>query len=467
MNMAQVSVKVYYVENKATKEIRKFVVDGELAENFEYLVGKIRNVFPDLLRKDLEVFWKDDEDDYISISSNEELSQAISNVPVDAACLKIFVKAKQEKQESQSVEHPGVTCDGCNTVINGIRYKCTNCYDFDLCSSCETKDLHPLDHEMLCIKKPRTSASIYVMRPPFGRGCHRGKGPFGGRSKGPFGRCKPWGHCGPHGMQRGNCSRKQENCCREDNSQQNKEVEQQNQKMLEMIRSIANGFGFDPDVAESHLELFMGKFANNFQEDQQQQKKENAEQSSSEHEGGDSTTPPKGADEEVIVGSISSNAPNPTEQKMEMETEGENSASTSKNADSVPPNVDQMMNEFAKQLGFDPAQPGENNPFANLGDVVGKVFESLSTSAQNQKINDESQGQENHRTQKEDFIVVDSNPADTEKLTEEQKYELRLEKAIKQMESMGFDNEGGWLRQLLISKDLSIGKVLDALNPAN
>lgn len=54
----QLSVKVYYVENKATKEIRKFSVDGDVHGNFEYLIGKIRQVFPDLIRKDLELFWK-------------------------------------------------------------------------------------------------------------------------------------------------------------------------------------------------------------------------------------------------------------------------------------------------------------------------------------------------------------------------------------------------------------------------
>lgn len=54
----QLSVKVYYVENKATKEIRKFSVDGDVLGSFEYLIGKIRQVFPDLLRKDLELFWK-------------------------------------------------------------------------------------------------------------------------------------------------------------------------------------------------------------------------------------------------------------------------------------------------------------------------------------------------------------------------------------------------------------------------
>ena len=58
MSGNHLSVKVYYVENKATKEIRKFAVDAEVIGNFEYLIGKIRQVFPDLLRKDLELFWK-------------------------------------------------------------------------------------------------------------------------------------------------------------------------------------------------------------------------------------------------------------------------------------------------------------------------------------------------------------------------------------------------------------------------
>ena len=54
----QVTLKVYYVDNNATKEIRKFAIDEDLVGNFEYLIGKIRVVFPDLLRKDLQLFWK-------------------------------------------------------------------------------------------------------------------------------------------------------------------------------------------------------------------------------------------------------------------------------------------------------------------------------------------------------------------------------------------------------------------------
>ena len=51
-------VKVYHIENHSTKEIRKFSIEDEVAGNFEYVGAKIRRLFPSLLRKDLQVFWK-------------------------------------------------------------------------------------------------------------------------------------------------------------------------------------------------------------------------------------------------------------------------------------------------------------------------------------------------------------------------------------------------------------------------
>jgi len=49
--------------------------------------------------------------------------------------------------------HYGIACDGCNMIpIRGIRFKCTACPDYDLCESCEAKNIHDPDHPLLKLK---------------------------------------------------------------------------------------------------------------------------------------------------------------------------------------------------------------------------------------------------------------------------------------------------------------------------
>ncbi|CAG8549603.1 16490_t:CDS:10 [Acaulospora morrowiae] len=52
--------------------------------------------------------------------------------------------------------HPGIRCDGCGKPINGVRYKCANCPDFDLCGNCESSPVnkHNPDHVFIKFRRP-------------------------------------------------------------------------------------------------------------------------------------------------------------------------------------------------------------------------------------------------------------------------------------------------------------------------
>jgi hypothetical protein len=54
-----------------------------------------------------------------------------------------------------NVRH-GAACDGCNmNPLHGLRWNCTECDDYDLCSDCYHSDVHNLDHAFTCIVIPR------------------------------------------------------------------------------------------------------------------------------------------------------------------------------------------------------------------------------------------------------------------------------------------------------------------------
>jgi hypothetical protein len=83
--------------------------------------------------------------------------------------------------------HYGVICDHCQGKISGIRYKCSTCPDFDLCSACEAKpNIHDPSHVFLKILKAQNMG---------GRGCPYRR-PWGTNSCGE----RKWGRgWGAHG----------------------------------------------------------------------------------------------------------------------------------------------------------------------------------------------------------------------------------------------------------------------------
>lgn len=62
-----------------------------------------------------------------------------------------------------NLEHAGVSCDVCNGDIKGFRYKCLECVDFDLCSTCERRGNHP-GHVMMRIAFPEQTRGAIMVR---------------------------------------------------------------------------------------------------------------------------------------------------------------------------------------------------------------------------------------------------------------------------------------------------------------
>lgn len=61
----------------------------------------------------------------------------------------------KNRARTEGVIHRGITCDSCHRMpITGIRYRCANCPDFDLCEDCEAQDPHIKTHVFYKIKVP-------------------------------------------------------------------------------------------------------------------------------------------------------------------------------------------------------------------------------------------------------------------------------------------------------------------------
>ena len=63
-----------------------------------------------------------------------------------------ILKGEEPSEIISNLIHEGIVCKSCNmNPINGIRYKCPTCVDYNLCENCEHKIPH--EHPLLKIKK--------------------------------------------------------------------------------------------------------------------------------------------------------------------------------------------------------------------------------------------------------------------------------------------------------------------------
>lgn len=155
------NVKVYFEESG---DIRRFLLRSATQEQLFKQLGDAIATFWTENGKSFDMLYKDDENDFIKLSTPQEF-EVCTSCPSNREILRIFVRktnvGSQSTVESASsavsnVVWKNVTCDKCSVnPVQGIRYKCILCPDYDECSKCfRTSPQHP--HSMLALNNPNS-----------------------------------------------------------------------------------------------------------------------------------------------------------------------------------------------------------------------------------------------------------------------------------------------------------------------
>ncbi|XP_068626952.1 protein ref(2)P-like [Battus philenor] len=112
-----------------------------------------------------------DEEVIIALSSmTENLMKlnvyCMNNEPKEIDCDVVITASTEEVPGDNNMPHYGVVCDICDAPVVGFRYKCTSCADYDLCAKCESAG-HHADHIMVRVpmpNMPRTTIRAAIRR---------------------------------------------------------------------------------------------------------------------------------------------------------------------------------------------------------------------------------------------------------------------------------------------------------------
>ncbi|KAI4131476.1 MAG: hypothetical protein LQ338_001218 [Usnochroma carphineum] len=93
----------------------------------------------------------DTEDDRSDAAEGEDENKPSQ----DQNLMNLLYRIAEEQAKKEGFVHRGVTCNSCNAMpIRGIRYRCTNCNDYDLCEQCEALQVHDKTHLFYKIRIP-------------------------------------------------------------------------------------------------------------------------------------------------------------------------------------------------------------------------------------------------------------------------------------------------------------------------
>ena len=180
------TIKVYLMEDwsKEPIQIRRFNWTDH--PTFDELINKVSGIYPEHTdTQHIMIKWKDDEGDWIDMTTDQEVRDAINACEANLlrlwTSLKKFDASRRDETggddscpwkqyankggrayrrgsrgsgNSAKMVHWGYACDGCNSSIYGSRYHCRTCSDYDICQYCFDQSIHS-EHSMLEIRFPK------------------------------------------------------------------------------------------------------------------------------------------------------------------------------------------------------------------------------------------------------------------------------------------------------------------------
>ncbi|RKF62195.1 putative ef hand domain-containing protein [Golovinomyces cichoracearum] len=80
----------------------------------------------------------------------------------------LLFRVSEDDTKRNAYVHRGCACNCCGMVpIRGIRFRCANCADYDLCETCESQGVHIKTHVFYKIRVPTSSIGPKNMQPVF------------------------------------------------------------------------------------------------------------------------------------------------------------------------------------------------------------------------------------------------------------------------------------------------------------
>ncbi|KAI4106970.1 MAG: hypothetical protein L6R37_001863 [Teloschistes peruensis] len=107
---------------------------------------------------DPEVLGEEDNETVANTVSDRTYESGEDNeneTPQDQDLMNLLYRIAEDQAKKDSFVHRGVNCNSCNILpIRGIRYRCSNCHDYDLCEQCEALQVHDKTHLFYKIRIP-------------------------------------------------------------------------------------------------------------------------------------------------------------------------------------------------------------------------------------------------------------------------------------------------------------------------